>query len=53
MSAAQDAIQDATSEVACDMLVIGGGTAGPMAALKAKLRNPAARVMPYVKCLTT
>ncbi|CAO4176386.1 MAG: fumarate reductase/succinate dehydrogenase flavoprotein subunit [Methylorubrum extorquens] len=45
MSAAQDAIQDATSEVACDVLVIGGGTAGPMAALKAKLRNPAARVI--------
>lgn len=41
----QDAIQDATSEVACDVLVIGGGTAGPMAALKAKLRNPAARVI--------
>ncbi len=40
-----DEIHDATSEVACDVLVIGGGTAGPMAALKAKLRNPAARVV--------
>jgi succinate dehydrogenase/fumarate reductase flavoprotein subunit len=28
-----------------DVLVIGGGTAGPMAALKAKERNPALRVL--------
>ncbi|KQO85454.1 hypothetical protein ASF32_11750 [Methylobacterium sp. Leaf91] len=40
-----DEIHDATSEIACDVLVIGGGTAGPMAALKAKLRNPKARVV--------
>ena len=28
-----------------DVLVIGGGTAGPMAAVKAKEKNPAAKVM--------
>jgi succinate dehydrogenase/fumarate reductase flavoprotein subunit len=33
------------SEISCDVLVIGGGTAGPMAALKAKTRHPAARVL--------
>ena len=37
-----DDIIDGTSEVSCDVLVIGGGTAGPMAALKAKLKNPKA-----------
>ena len=29
----------------CDILVIGGGTAGPMAALKAKQKNPEAKVV--------
>src|ERR1700681_1352452 len=42
---AMDEIVDGLSEVACDVLVIGGGTAGPMAALKAKLRNPKATVI--------
>ena len=32
---AMDEIVDGLSEVSCDVLVIGGGTAGPMAALKA------------------
>src|ERR1700722_7651577 len=40
-----DDLVDGLSEVSCDVLVIGGGTAGPMAALKAKLRNPAATVI--------
>ncbi|MBV9981426.1 fumarate reductase/succinate dehydrogenase flavoprotein subunit [Bradyrhizobium sp.] len=40
-----DEIRDGLTEVACDVLVIGGGTAGPMAAYKAKRRNPAARVV--------
>ena len=40
-----DQIVDGLSEVACDVLVIGGGTAGPMAALKAKKRNPNATVI--------
>jgi succinate dehydrogenase/fumarate reductase flavoprotein subunit len=42
---ALDQIVDRTSEVSCDVLVLGGGTAGPMAALKAKLRNPNAKVI--------
>lgn len=33
------------AEVACDVLVIGGGTAGPMAALKAKQKNPKLNVV--------
>jgi succinate dehydrogenase/fumarate reductase flavoprotein subunit len=33
------------SELVCDVLVIGGGTAGPMAAYKAKMKNPEARVV--------
>ncbi|HUA54227.1 MAG TPA: fumarate reductase/succinate dehydrogenase flavoprotein subunit [Candidatus Sulfotelmatobacter sp.] len=33
------------SQVDCDILVIGGGTAGPMAAYKAKVKNPKARVV--------
>ncbi|MBX9926681.1 MAG: fumarate reductase/succinate dehydrogenase flavoprotein subunit [Hyphomicrobiaceae bacterium] len=40
-----DTILDGLSEVSCDVLVIGGGTAGPMAALKAKQRNPNASVI--------
>jgi succinate dehydrogenase/fumarate reductase flavoprotein subunit len=40
-----DAIVDGLSEITCDVLVIGGGTAGPMAALKAKRRNPNAKVI--------
>ncbi len=40
-----DDIIDGLSEVSCDVLVIGGGTAGPMAALKAKLKNPKANVV--------
>lgn len=40
-----DAIVDGMGEVTCDVLVIGGGTAGPMAALKAKLKNPKATVI--------
>lgn len=35
---------DDISQVDCDVLVIGGGTAGPMAAYKAKTKNPQARV---------
>ena len=34
-----DEITDGTSQVDCDILVIGGGTAGPMAAYKAKQKN--------------
>ena len=40
-----DEIRDGISEVSCDVLVIGGGTAGPMAALKAKKKNPKATVI--------
>lgn len=40
-----DQIIDGLSEVSCDVLVIGGGTAGPMAALKAKLKNPGSTVI--------
>lgn len=40
-----DQLIDNVSEVSCDVLVLGGGTAGPMAALKAKLRNPNANVI--------
>ncbi len=42
---AMDEILDGMSEVSCDVLVIGGGTAGPMAALKAKQKNPKANVI--------
>jgi succinate dehydrogenase/fumarate reductase flavoprotein subunit len=42
---AMDEIVGGSSEVSCDVLVIGGGTAGPMAALKAKLKNPKANVV--------
>ena len=40
-----DEIRDGVTEITCDVLVIGGGTAGPMAAYKAKRANPAARVV--------
>ncbi len=40
-----DQIVDGQDEVSCDVLVIGGGTAGPMAALRAKRRNPNAKVI--------
>lgn len=40
-----DEILDGTTRIECDILVIGGGTAGPMAALKAKARNPGANVV--------
>jgi succinate dehydrogenase/fumarate reductase flavoprotein subunit len=40
-----DEIKDGISEVSCDVLVIGGGTAGPMAALKAKKKTPKATVI--------
>src|SRR5579862_7669870 len=40
-----DDLVDGLAEVTCDVLVIGGGTAGPMAALKAKLKNPQATVI--------
>jgi succinate dehydrogenase/fumarate reductase flavoprotein subunit len=36
---------DGISQVDCDILVIGGGTAGPMAAYKAKVKNPNAKVV--------
>jgi succinate dehydrogenase/fumarate reductase flavoprotein subunit len=42
---ALDQLVDGLSEVTCDVLVLGGGTAGPMAALKAKLKNPNAKVI--------
>jgi succinate dehydrogenase/fumarate reductase flavoprotein subunit len=34
-----------THEIETDILIIGGGTAGPMAAIKARERNPKLRVM--------
>src|SRR6478736_2118918 len=40
-----DEIGSGTTQVDCDVLVIGGGTAGPMAAYKAKVKNPKARVI--------
>ncbi len=40
-----DEIGTATESFDCDVLVIGGGTAGPMAALRAKTRNPKATVV--------
>ena len=40
-----DEITDGTSQVDCDILVIGGGTAGPMAAYKAKQKNPDAKII--------
>jgi succinate dehydrogenase/fumarate reductase flavoprotein subunit len=40
-----DEIRSGQSEVECDVLVIGGGTAGPMAAYKARKKNPNATVI--------
>jgi len=40
-----DNITKNTETFDCDVLVIGGGTAGPMAALKAKMKNPDATVV--------
>ena len=40
-----DEILDGITQIDCDVLVIGGGTAGPMAALKAKRKNPKANVV--------
>ena len=37
-----DEIGSGTTQVDCDVLVIGGGTAGPMAAVKAKEADPKA-----------
>ena len=39
-----DEIQSGSETFDCDVLVIGGGTAGPMAAYKAKVKNPDAKV---------
>lgn len=40
-----DEIKDGIEQIECDVLVIGGGTAGPMAAIKAKRKNPKANVI--------
>ena len=40
-----DDILDGLTQIDCDILIIGGGTAGPMAALKAKRKNPKANVV--------
>ena len=40
-----DDIQSGTETFDCDVLVIGGGTAGPMAAYRAKVKNPNAKVV--------
>ena len=40
-----DEIRGGLSQVECDVLVIGGGTAGTMAAIKARRKNPKARVI--------
>ena len=40
-----DEILDGIEQIDCDILIIGGGTAGPMAALKAKKANPKANVV--------
>jgi len=40
-----DDILEGTTTIDCDVLVIGGGTAGPMAAMKAKKNNPEANVV--------
>lgn len=40
-----DDILDGIENIECDVLIIGGGTAGPMAALKAKRKNPDAKIV--------
>ena len=35
-----DEIRSGLSQVDCDVLVIGGGTAGPMAAIRARKKEP-------------
>ncbi len=40
-----DEIRDGLDRIDCDILVIGGGTAGPMAAIRAKRKNPEANVV--------
>jgi succinate dehydrogenase/fumarate reductase flavoprotein subunit len=40
-----DEIRSGLSETECDVLVLGGGTAGPMAAIKARRKNPSANVI--------
>lgn len=40
-----DEIKSGSEQIDCDVLIIGGGTAGPMAALKAKRKNPKANVV--------
>ena len=40
-----DEIRSGTSQVDCDVLILGGGTAGPMAAIRARQKDPSARVI--------
>jgi len=40
-----DEIRGGLSQVECDVLVLGGGTAGPMAAIRARRKNPKASVI--------
>ncbi|MEP3431214.1 MAG: fumarate reductase/succinate dehydrogenase flavoprotein subunit [Roseibium sp.] len=40
-----DDLRAGLNEVDCDLLVIGGGTAGPMAAFRARKKNPNAKVI--------
>ena len=40
-----DEIRGGLSQVDCDVLVLGGGTAGPMAAIRARQQDPSARVI--------
>src|SRR5262245_20844945 len=40
-----DEIRGGLSQVECDVLVLGGGTAGPMAAIRARRKNPDATVI--------
>jgi succinate dehydrogenase/fumarate reductase flavoprotein subunit len=40
-----DEIRDGIERIDCDILIIGGGTAGPMAAIRAKRLNPKANVV--------
>lgn len=40
-----DEIRDGLDRIDCDILVIGGGTAGPLAAIRAKRANPEANIV--------